>query len=146
MLETLSFPFQTPTALKEDPAQCPSGSQVDPAEGRFCVDQARLTGQQSQSAYLEGLYQMWSEREAFGEKFIKALEAYIDGFFAEEEQRILPVLKNGLSHAQMRAGSQPLPSFAGRTENGVRIEKIDTTKNRPGAFPFGAHLTCFSRN
>ena len=126
VLETLSFPFQTPTALKETLLNVRPGHKWTPAERQVLVDHARLTGQQSQSAYLEGLYQMWSEREAFGEKLIIALEAYIDGFFAEEEQRILPVLKNGLSHAQMRAGSKPLPLLLEELSNGVRIEKIDT--------------------
>ena len=126
VLETLSFPFQTPTALKETLLNVRPGHKWTPAERQILVDHARLTGQHTQSAYLEGLYQIWSEREAFGEKFIKAIEAYMDGFFAEEEQRILPVLKNGLSHAQMRAGSHPLPLLLEELSNGVRIEKIDT--------------------
>jgi len=126
VLETLSFSYQTTSALKETLLNARPGHKWTPAERQILLEQTRLTGQHTQSAYLEGLYQIWSEREAFGEKLIKALEAYIEGFFAEEEQRILPVLKNALSHAQMRAGSQPLPMLLEELSNGVRIEKIDT--------------------
>jgi DNA-binding transcriptional ArsR family regulator len=126
VLEALSFSYQTTPALKETLLNARPGHKWTPAERQILLEQTRLTGQHTQSAYLEGLYQIWSEREAFGEKLIKALEAYIEGFFAEEEQRILPVLKNALSHAQMRAGSQPLPMLLEELSNGVRIEKIDT--------------------
>lgn len=126
VLESLSFSYQTTPALKDTLLNARPGHKWTPAERQILLEQTRLTGQHTQSAYLEGLYQIWSEREAFGEKLIKALEAYIEGFFAEEEQRILPVLKNALSHAQMRAGSQPLPMLLEELSNGVRIEKIDT--------------------
>lgn len=126
VLETLSFTYQTPAVLKETLLTLRPGHKWTPAERQVLLENARLIGQHTQSAYLEGLYQTWSDREAFGEKLIKAFEAYIDCFFAEEEQRILPVLKKGLSHAQMRAGSQPLPLLLEELSSGVRIEKIDS--------------------
>jgi hypothetical protein len=53
----------------------------------------------------------WANRKEFGEKLLLGLQAYIDTFFAEEEQRILPVLQQELSYARMRAGSRPLPAM-----------------------------------
>jgi len=126
VLETLSFPFQTPAAFKETLLNSHPGHKWTPAERQILLENARLSEQFTQSAYLDGLHQTWSDREAFGTKFVKALEAYIDNFFAEEEQRILPVLKKGLSHAQMRAGSLALPALLEELSNGVRIEKIDS--------------------
>ena len=126
VLEALSFPFQTPAAFKETLLSTHPGHKWTPAERQVLLDGARLSEHYTQSAYLDGLHQTWSDREAFGTKLINALEAYIDNFFAEEEQRILPVLKNGLSHAQMRAGSLALPVLLEELSNGVRIEKIDS--------------------
>lgn len=126
VLEALSFPFQTPPAFKEILLNVRPNHKWTPAERQILLENARLSEQYTQSAYLDGLYQTWSDREAFGGKLINALEAYIDSFFAEEEQRILPVLKKGLSHAQMRAGSLALPVLLEELSSGVRIEKIDS--------------------
>ena len=126
VLEALSFQYQTPAALKETLLNAHPGHKWTPAEKQILLEDVRLPEQQTQSAYLDGLQQTWSDREAFGIKFIKALEAFIDNFFAEEEQRILPVLKNGLSHAQMRAGSLALPALLEELSNGVRMEKLDS--------------------
>ena len=125
VLETLSFPFQTSAAFKETLLNVRPGHKWTPAERQILLENARLTEQYTQSAYLDGLYQAWSDREALGGKLVRALEAYIDSFFAEEEQRILPVLKSSLSHAQMRAGSLALPVLLEELSSGVRIEKID---------------------
>jgi len=126
VLEALSFHFLTSSAFKETLLSIRPGHKWTPAEKQILLENARLSEQYTQSAYLDGLQQTWSDREAFGNKFIKALEAYIDNFFAEEEQRILPVLKHGLSHAQMRAGSLALPVLLEELTSGVRIEKIDS--------------------
>ena len=126
VLETLFFAYPNPPALREILLNTRSKQKWSPAERQILLDQVRLHDQLTQSAYLEGLHQIWSDREAFGEGLIKALEAYIDNFFAEEEQRILPVLKSGLSHAQMRAGSQPLPMLLEELSSGVRIDKIES--------------------
>ena len=126
VLETLTFHSQTPTAFKETLLSIHPGHKWTPAERQILLENARLSEQYTQSAYLDGLYQTWSDRDAFGSKLIKAFEAYIDSFFAEEEQRILPVLKEGLSHAQMRAGSLALPVLLEELSSGVRIEKVET--------------------
>ena len=126
VLETLSFSFQTPAAFKETLLNTRPGHKWTPAERQILLDNALLSEHYTQSTYLDGLQQTWSERDAFGTKLVKALEAYIDNFFAEEEQRILPVLKQGLSHAQMRAGSLALPVLLEELSNGVRIDKIDS--------------------
>ncbi len=53
---------------------------------------------------------------------IGAIEAYVETFFAEEEQRIRPILEEELSHARMRAGSRPpLPAMLEEITSGVRL-------------------------
>ena len=71
------------------------------------------------------LNEVWANRKEFAEDLISALEAYIEFFFAEEEQRILPILQQELSHARMRAGSRPLPAMLEEITSGVRYGNLD---------------------
>ena len=71
------------------------------------------------------LNEVWANRKEFGESLVAALEAYVEIFFAEEEQRILPVLQQELSHARMRAGSRPLPAMLEEITAGVRYGNLD---------------------
>ena len=75
VLEALSFPFQTPAAFKETLLSTHPGHKWTPAERQVLLDGARLSEHYTQSAYLDGLHQTWSDREAFGTKLINALEA-----------------------------------------------------------------------
>jgi len=127
VLETLSFPFQTSAVFKETLLNTRPGHKWTPAERQILLENDRSPEQHTQSAYLDGLYQIWSDREAFGGKLVKALEAYIDNFFAEEEQRILPVLKQGLSlRPDAGRAANPCLSLLEELSNGVRLEKIDS--------------------
>jgi DNA-binding transcriptional ArsR family regulator len=51
----------------------------------------------------------WSRPDDFGERYLEALQAYQVAFFAEEERRIRPTLKQTLTQAQEH---QPLTSEA----------------------------------
>ena len=75
VLEALSFPFQTPTALRETLLNVRPGHKWTPAERQILLDETKLTGHHTQSAYLEGLYQIWSDKESFGEQLIQAFDA-----------------------------------------------------------------------
>lgn len=79
--------------------------------------------------YLDSLYAIWSDPKAFSDMYLAALTAYKDNFFAEEEQRILPALKQALSYAQMRAGSLSVPLLLEDLTLGVRYSDLEQTKN-----------------
>ncbi len=84
--------------------------------------------------YLESLYHVWSDPKAFGDKYLAALKAYVDVFFAEEERRILPALKQSLNHAQMRSGSVTVPKLLEELTAGIRyydLEEIRTVTLAP---------------
>lgn len=83
------------------------------------------TTNNSNAAILDQLHHAWSHREEFGEAYLAALVSYIENFFAEEELRILPVLKQGLSHAQMRSGSLPLAAMLEELSSGVRYRDLE---------------------
>ncbi|MBW6475281.1 MAG: ArsR family transcriptional regulator [Anaerolineaceae bacterium] len=65
---------------------------------------------------------------AFGERLLKVLQDYYQVFFAEEEDRILPALKEGLLVAQKQADIQPFPNLLEDLSHGVKLENIDTYK------------------
>jgi len=75
------------------------------------------------------LYQAWSQRTSFGEKFYEALKLYVDSFFNEEESRIIPSLQRGLAHAQARAGSLPVPAMLEELSLGVRFAETLNVAN-----------------
>lgn len=78
--------------------------------------------------YLDALYYIWANPAEFGEVYYAALKAYAENFFAEEEQRILPALKQSLSYAQMRAGSLTLPLLLEELTSGVRLTDLENTE------------------
>ena len=73
---------------------------------------------------LELVYNNWAHRELYGHHYLHALKAYAESFFFEEEHRILPALRQGLSHAQMRAGTLPLTAMLEELSSGVRWAEI----------------------
>ena len=58
-----------------------------------------------------------------GELYLSALQSYYQAFFAEEEKRIAPALRNGLSYAQELAGRLPLTELLVELTQGVHFEE-----------------------
>ena len=52
---------------------------------------------------LESILNAWAQAEEFGKKYFEALQTYQEVFFAEEEKRIRPALKDALVRAQTMA-------------------------------------------
>ena len=63
--------------------------------------------------------------EAFGNQLLEILQAYYQVFFAEEEERILPELREGLQEAQQLAEMISLPSLLETLSHGVSLENPD---------------------
>jgi DNA-binding transcriptional ArsR family regulator len=67
----------------------------------------------------------WSHPEEFGERYLQALQAYVTVFFAEEEQRIKPYLKQALARAQELATSLDFPKLFLELSQGVKIAFLE---------------------
>ena len=68
----------------------------------------------------------WCTRPAeFGERYLKALRAYQEVFFAEEENRIRPALEQASARAQELAQQLPLPDLLEELSQGLRVEEPD---------------------
>ena len=75
---------------------------------------------------VQKMAEVFLDPAAFGERLLKALQDYYQVFFAEEEDRILPVLTEGLLVAQKQAAIQPFSELLEDLSHGVKLENIDT--------------------
>lgn len=73
---------------------------------------------------LEQLLEWWSHPEAFGERYLEALSAYYEVFFAEEEGRILPALEDALGRAKILAERLDLPALLEDLSLGLRLTEL----------------------
>ena len=67
------------------------------------------------------LLEMWVKRQEFGERYLAALRAYYEVFFAEEEDRIRPALHRALSRAQEMAQRLEVPELLGELSEGFHF-------------------------
>lgn len=65
----------------------------------------------------------WSRPAEFGERYLAALQAYQEVFFAEEERRIRPALQDAVVRAQEMAGRLPLLDLLEELSQGVRFDR-----------------------
>jgi len=127
-LEELSLHFLTPAPLREILMNTTAKKNWSSAEKSVIIETLQSGDRLVNPTYLKLLHDTWANRAEFGEKYLKALQAYTEAFFFEEEQRIAPVLRQGLSYAQMRAGSLPLPVMLEELSSGVRMPEIDNAR------------------
>jgi DNA-binding transcriptional ArsR family regulator len=66
----------------------------------------------------------WARAEEFGERYLEALRAYQEVFFAEEERRIRPALQEALSRAQELAERLALPDLLEELSEGLRFSDL----------------------
>jgi DNA-binding transcriptional ArsR family regulator len=66
----------------------------------------------------------WSRPEEFGERYLAALYAYQEAFFAEEENRIRPALREALSRAQELADRLALSDLLEELSQGLRFGEL----------------------
>ncbi len=74
---------------------------------------------------LESSLNWWSHPDEFGERYLAALQAYVTVFFDEEEQRILPYLRQALSKGQELAEKLAFSDLFVELSQGVRIKTIE---------------------
>lgn len=100
-----------------------------PTETKIIREHFRNPFNQSDPANFNLLYNCWSSRKTFGDRYYTAIKLYAESFYIEEESRILPSLQRGLSHAQARAGSLPVPALLEELSLGVRLSEILNVTN-----------------
>lgn len=124
-LSALFFRAESPKEFRDILQGTTAKTKWTRAEKNIICEALQVNNRDFHPANLDPLHQIWSHREAFGEAYLAALTSYFQNFFAEEEQRIMPVLKQGLSHAQMRSGSLPLTAMLEELSSGVRYRDLE---------------------
>lgn len=66
----------------------------------------------------------WAQGEEFGERYLGALQAYQEVFFAEEEERITPALQDAVTRSQEMAGRLALPDLLEELSQGLRFAEL----------------------
>jgi DNA-binding transcriptional ArsR family regulator len=72
------------------------------------------------SGYLDG----WARSQEVGERLPEALQVYQEVFFAEEEKRIRPALKEALTRAQDLAAKMELSDLLEELSQGLRFTEL----------------------
>ena len=67
----------------------------------------------------------WSRPEEFGDLVLSVLQSYQEAFFAEEEKRIYPALREGLEYAREQAGRLSLLELVEELSQGVHFDQED---------------------
>jgi hypothetical protein len=73
---------------------------------------------------LAGILDLWCHAQEFGERYLEALHAYHQVFFAEEEERIRPALQAALTRGQELARRLPLPELLEELSQGLRFDGV----------------------
>ncbi len=72
---------------------------------------------------IETTLNWFSDPGGSGERLLQALRTYYEVFFAEEESRIRPALRDGLEEAKALATRLPVPDLVEKLSQGVRLEE-----------------------
>lgn len=72
--------------------------------------------------FMRAMFEAWSNRKAFGEQYVLALEAYIQNFYEEEEPRIIPAQEIALAEIQALANKKDVVSLLEELSEGVRMD------------------------
>ncbi|MBN1485054.1 MAG: winged helix-turn-helix transcriptional regulator [Chloroflexia bacterium] len=70
------------------------------------------------------LLDCWAQAEDFGRRYARALQAYHEAFFVEEEKRIRPALERALERAQALAQDLALPDLVEQLSQGLRFVEL----------------------
>lgn len=81
-------------------------------------------GSPSSKRQFPAVLDWWARAGEFGERLLQALNAYHESFFAEEEQRIEPVLQQGAAEARLLSGHLPFQRLLENLSQGVRFEVL----------------------
>ncbi|NJD60138.1 MAG: hypothetical protein C3F13_17760 [Anaerolineales bacterium] len=67
----------------------------------------------------------WASSAEFGERYVEALQSYMEVFFAEEERRISPYLQQALDTARVKAADLDFSSLMVELSQGVKIAAFE---------------------
>ena len=88
------------------------------------IQQVYLNPKSKTKEHIRAAFDAWSDPIAFGEKHLKALKAYTNSFYFEEETRITPAQNRSLEEAQKLAEGVDVLTLLEKLSTGVRMDWI----------------------
>jgi DNA-binding transcriptional ArsR family regulator len=82
----------------------------------------KTRGRPIRQGQIETILDVWASAAEFGEGYLRGLSAYYEVFFAEEERRILPALRQSLERSQQMAARLDDESLLAELSQGVHFE------------------------
>jgi DNA-binding transcriptional ArsR family regulator len=80
------------------------------------------------AAEVDNLLKVWTDMEKSSEQILSTLQEYYRTFFADEENRIRPVLQAGLEYARELSGRVTVPALVEELSRGVHFEDVKTAQ------------------
>lgn len=93
-------------------------------EDRAVLDEELVDRQWDKGKGVENILKLWAEPERSGERYLTALRAYHEAFFAEEEKRILPILQEAADGALKLAGRLSLADLLEELSQGLHFTAL----------------------
>lgn len=121
----LVFPPKTPPEVLEifqEVAAQGSWAERDQAALRAAYQCAKSSSPKEEA--LASVLEWWSRPQELGERYLEALRAYYEVFFAEEETRIRPALEEALARARELAEKLALPDLLEELSQGLRLAEL----------------------
>ena len=121
-LEALGLPPKVPAGAADILRAVKSRGAWDAGDLESLRAAYQTSGNAPRPKILEAKLAAWAQAESFGERYLQAMQAYHEVFFAEEEARIRPSLESALQAAQERAAQVPVETLIEELSRGVRLE------------------------
>lgn len=125
ILEQICTPAGSPESVKLTLREIAATHQVTSSQ-KIILQRSYLPGDFLNEEVCNRLIRAWMDPEDFGDGFKWMISAYYETFFAEEEMRILPILKEELEKKQSLAESIPTEKLLEDLSHGVKLDKVMT--------------------
>jgi DNA-binding transcriptional ArsR family regulator len=122
-LSEITFPYLRNEKVRQVLAEISARGSWTEQDRKALKEENKLWYRQGHN--IEPMLTWWSQAEESGERYLQALEAYYQVFFAEEERRILPFLKEALAQGQARAVDISWQELIEELSQGVRMESLE---------------------
>lgn len=124
--EALFLPYDVPPDLIQARNEITKRGEWTPADMEAVrLAYARRYGALHTDA-VKKLCNAWAQPAEFAGRYLEVLHTYYQVFFAEEEERIRPVLQKGLTEARELANQLPPGQLVERLSRGVQLPQVDT--------------------
>lgn len=121
-LKTLVIKEHTPQALAEVLLKAQRRREYTEEDVILVQDEYRKQSTSIKDKEARLILDTWVDAEEFGKRYLEAVEAYHQAFFAEDAQRIQPKLKAAIERAQDLAQESTVDELVLTLSQGVRFE------------------------